>query len=358
MPNTKQTASDIENSLTLRVKTSGDEPSWKLASSPKETPSSGQVSVRLSYAGLNRADLLFSQNRYFIKPGKNSRLGFEGVGVVEKCGPQTSLKPGDRVAICPMSVQPERQGCLASHAIFDESQLLPNPDTLNDAQCAAFWMAYLTAWGGLFDAGRLDPDQRQAEQTVLITAASSSVGIAAMQLAKAKDCKVIATGTQESKFDQIKSLGADLVIKQAKEPHDYERFETEILEATEGKGLDLSFDAVAGPAIRCLLKCARKQGNIVVHGRLDRRPMDIHAGVLMKRQAHIHGFTLDQTLENPEKRQRAIEQLTLAANTGQLSPCIAKEFELADFESAFAYLASNQQLGKVLVNTGANRYTS
>ena len=124
---------------------------------PQQEPAQGEIRLKLTSIGLNRGDLLYTQNRYFIKPSANSRIGFEGAGIVDKIGPntETQFKQGDRVGICPMSFDVSTQGCLADYGIYAHESLILTPDNIDDNEAAAIWMAYFTAWGGLVDAGQL-----------------------------------------------------------------------------------------------------------------------------------------------------------------------------------------------------------
>lgn len=308
-------------------------------------PGAGEVRVKLKSIGLNRADLLYPQGRYFIKPVPNSRIGFEGAGVIDACGPGTHYKVGDKVGICPMTMNVVNQGCLAEYGIYSEQQLLPTPPSVSLDDSGAIWMAYLTAWGGLVDAGGLSSGDH-----VVITAASSSVGIAAIQLCQQLDAISIATTTSEDKAEILRQAGANHVIVQEKGDEGIQHYVDQVNEITNGKGSDLVFDAVAGPATHGLVKASKRGGCIVIHGLLDRRPMDIHAGVLMKRLLTIKGYTLDQTLNEPEIKAKAVEMITNGFDQGILSPTIAKRFDFVDYQNAFQKLTKNQHIGKIVIN--------
>lgn len=328
----------------VRLAKSGSKPELAIDKENLPEPGAGEVRLRMQSVGLNRADLLWQQNRYFSKAGSNAGVGFEGAGIVDATGPDTDIQVGQRFATCPMTIDPNIQGCLADYAVFKANQLIPTPFGLSDADAGAVWMAFLTAWGGLFDAADL-----QAKQSLLVSAASSSVGLAAIQLANQCGAKVMATSTSEAKLETLCSLGADAASLQPQEPDQFEQFDSALERFSAGEGIDLSFDAVAGPAIRCLVKGAKRGGTIVIHGLLDRREMPIHAGVLMKRLLTVKGYTLDQTLDKAQVRQRAITSLSKGFDEQSLRPIIARYFALDDFKEAFSYLASNQQIGKVVI---------
>ena len=211
-------------------------------------------------------------------------------------------------------------------------------------------MAFLTAWGGMIECGSLSKGE-----TVVITAASSSVGLAAIQIAKMLGAKVIATSSHESKSEALIEIGADKVIVLPSKLENealaqgIEHYVNNVKDFTREKGSDLVFDAVAGPASHGLLKASAQGGRIVIQGMLDRRPMDIHAGVLMKRRLSLRGYTLDETLENDHKKRRAIEAISNGFNNKQLKSIIAEKHALSSFDKAFEQLKQNRHIGKIVL---------
>jgi len=338
---------------TLILKSSTNPESLALIESHRSPPKKGEVRIKLTSIGLNRGDLLYTQNRYFIKPDSSSRIGFEGAGIIDNIGPDTdtSFEIGDRVGIAPMGFDVITQGCLAEYGNYPAEALISSPHGLNDKDIGAIWMAYFTAWGGLIDAGNLIKGE-----TVVITAASSSVGIAAIQIANMVGATPIATTTSEDKAQTLTKLGAKHVIIQSKDhktskPTDQiNHYVDEILEYTSNQGSDLVFDAVAGPMSHALIKGSKREGRIIIHGMLDRLPMDIHAGVLMKRLLTLKGYTVDQTLTHNTNKELAINAIRNGFTSKQLKPVIAKHFSLDQFDQAFSYLQSNLQIGKIVIN--------
>jgi len=337
--------------LALILESPNQPESLKLIDCPLPEPKAGQVRVKITSIGLNRGDWLYIQNRYFIKPQINSRIGFEAAGIVDALGPndtssKANFQVGDRVALCPMSFDVHTQGGIAEYGIYDESSLLASPDDIEDDLCGAIWMAYLTAWGGMVEAGGL-----MKGEYAVITAASSSVGIAAIQIANMLDAVSIATTTSEDKSATLKSIGAAHVItqNQANVEETIKHYVDSINTITANLGSHLVFDAVAGPMSHALIKASRREGRIIIHGLLDRRPMDIHAGVLMKRLLTIKGYTLDQTLQDPKQKQAAVSAILDGIKSKQLQPVIAKTFTLNEYQQAFRLLASNSQIGKIVI---------
>lgn len=326
-------------------------------------PDRGEVLVKVTSVGLNRADLLFPQARYFSKPEFPaqklvqaqsqdtpsssdfiSRLGFEGAGIISCVGEGSVYKQGDRVAFLNFDRVSER-GCLAEYAIIPEAKILPTPESVSDELAGSIWVQYLTAWGGLIADGGLKPGQ-----TVTITAASNSVGLACIELAKLQQARVIATTTSDSKFDALYQQGADLVLNLKRS--DYVE---ETNKFTNSEGTDLVFDAIAGPGIRDLIQGSKAQGKIIIQGMLDRRPMDIHAGVLMKRQLTIKGFVIASVLDNPVLLQKATSDIGNGLNSGRLKPLIAQTFTLDNYQQAYQLLESGSHTGKIVILPGKSR---
>jgi len=338
------------HALTLTSSTNPE--SLELVEYPLSDPDKGEVRLKLTSIGLNRGDLLYTQNRYFIKPESGSRLGFEGAGIVEKIGPNTDtqFKVGDRVGVSPMGFDVHHQGCLAEYGNYPIDTLIQSPSGLHDKDTGAIWMAYFTAWGGLIDSGKLIKGE-----TVVITAASSSVGIAAIQIANMIGAIPIATTTSKEKAQTLMKLGAKHVITQASDhkatnPNgQINHYVDKIREYTSNHGSDLVFDAVAGPMSHALIKGSKREGRIIIHGMLDRLPMDIHAGVLMKRLLTLKGYTVDQTLTHKTNKEIAINTIRQGFSTKLLKPVIAKHFSLDQFNQAFSYLRANQHIGKIVI---------
>lgn len=316
-------------------------------------PGANQVRIRFTSMGLNRADLLYCQGRYFFPPLKGTRLGFEGAGIIDKLGSgleHSVYKKGDRVAIMPMSFHLPTQGCFAEYGVYQTDSLIPTPPGISDAASGAIWMAFLTAWGGMISCGKLTKGE-----TVVITAASSSVGIACIQVAKLYGARVIATTSDPGKRPILLEQGADEVIVTPAnlEGDDLDQSNQHYVERvrarTDGKGSDLVFDAVAGPASYALVKASAQGGRIVFQGMLDRRPMNIHAGVLMKRRLTLRGYTLDETLENKQQAKQAIKEISQGFIKKQLKPVIAEIHALSSYPQALDQLKKNQHIGKIVL---------
>jgi len=222
------------------------------------------------------------------------------------------------------------------------------PQNLSVVAGAANWMQYLTPYFALRNLGQLQPGQH-----VLITAASSSVGIAAIELAKAMGAVVLATIRSVDKQQGPFDAGANHVIVS-----DREDIASRVGEITRGKGAEVIFDAVAGPAFEKLGDAAARGGSIIVHGMLGSGPTIFPLIPALVKNLHVHGYTLFNFTGNPsqglpgkpEARTRAVQFLYEALQAGRLKPRIDRVFpSLDEIQDAHRYMESGQQSGKIIV---------
>jgi NADPH:quinone reductase-like Zn-dependent oxidoreductase len=306
---------------------------------PSRQPGAGEVRLRVRAVGLNRAEALFMRGQYFEQPVLPSRIGYEASGTIEAAGP--GVDPGlvgRNVATIP-GFSMSQFGVLGEDAIVSADTLGEYPARLSPAEAAAIWMQYLTAWGGLIAVGRI-----AAADFVLIPAASSSVGLAAIQIAKAEGATAIAATRTSQKRDELLSLGADSVI--ATEEEDLPQ---RVAEITGGKGARVIFDPVAGPFIEQLAIAAAPGGIIVEYGGLSMQPTPFPLRTAMPKGLTIRGFTLQEIRRNPPLLKTAKQYVYERLEDGRFQPKIARTFPLAQSADAYRYLESNAQVGKVVI---------
>jgi NADPH:quinone reductase-like Zn-dependent oxidoreductase len=308
-------------------------------------PGPGEVRVRVTSVGLNRADLLFVQGRYFQKATLPSRVGMEPAGVVERVGAERvgegpRWQPGDRVGVLPSSFDLSAQGGLAEYVTVLAKCLVPTPASLDDRDAAALWMQYLTVWGALRVTAPIE-----SGNFVVITAASSSVGLAAIECVKMFGAIPIATTTSAGKVARLMEHGAAHVINMKDDD-----YPARIKEITAGQGVHVVFDAVGGPGMSEHVRACRQGGVILLYGLLDTRPMDFAPGLLIGKQLRLIGYTIRSLQENPAALARAVSEIGEAVTTGRLRPVVDRRFPLSEVRAAFEHMASNQQFGKLIVN--------
>jgi NADPH:quinone reductase-like Zn-dependent oxidoreductase len=255
----------------------------KIEDAPSLEPGPGEVKLRVEAVGLNRAESMYYHGRYLEQVELPSRIGYEVAGVVEAVG--AGVDPawiGKKTATVP-GYSMNRYGGLGEEAIVPLEVLGEYPATLSPVQGAAIWMQYLTAYGALVTVGGVKPGD-----FVSIPAASSSVGLAAIQIVKAEGATAIAATRTSAKRAELLALGADRVVATGEED-----YVARVGEITGGKGVRLTFDPVGGPFIEKLAAAAAPGGIISAasgvrkfpeHSRLLPRRGDAESGGVRNRQ--------------------------------------------------------------------------
>ncbi len=200
-------------------------------------PAAGEVQIRVQAIGLNRAEIMYRNGQYVIEPEFPARLGYEAAGVVQAVGENVEAFTGDLVSVIP-SFMFNEYGMYGELVNAPVHAVVKHPENLSFEEAAASWMMYVTAYGALVEYGNL-----QAGQNVVIRAASSSVGLAAIQIANMLGAKPIAL-TELPKRDMLLKAGAATVIASAEQD-----MVAEINHATDGMGAHIVFDPVGGPDV-------------------------------------------------------------------------------------------------------------
>ncbi|QCW99434.1 zinc-binding dehydrogenase [Aggregatimonas sangjinii] len=314
------------------------------------TPTENELTVKIKFAGLNRAEELFFQGQYLFQPNSPSLLGLEASGVVEKVGLGVEgFKTGDEVCLTP-NITPTEYGFLGDYILAPVKAVIKKPKSLSFKQAAAVWMTYGTAYANLVLRGGLE---KGANQTVLISAASSGVGTASIQMAKRYDAKVIATTRTSEKKEFLKALGADLVIATEEE-----NLVEAVQEYTQEKGFDIAMDAIAdSDFMGQLIETAAFEAKIVVYGALALNPMpSFPLFPMLIKGVSIQGLHyVFQTLEIEERFKQMKEDLFQGFESKKYVPMVDKIFSLEQIQDAYNYMASNKQKGKILVTTDFGR---
>jgi NADPH:quinone reductase-like Zn-dependent oxidoreductase len=200
-------------------------------------------------------------------------------------------------------------------------------------------MQYLTAWGGLINVGRI-----AKQDFVLVTAASSSVGLAAIQITKEEGAVAIATTRTSKKRKELLVLGADHVIATAEED-----LIARVNEITGGQGARIIFDPVGGPFVEQLAGAVAHHGILIEYGSLSLQPTPFPLGPALHKQLTMRGYTLHEINDDPDLSRTAREYIFDRVADGRFIPKIAKTFPFADTVQAYQYLESNEQIGKVVI---------
>jgi NADPH:quinone reductase-like Zn-dependent oxidoreductase len=308
---------------------------------PAPKPQKDEVLIKVEAIGLNRAEVMFRSGQYLEQPDLPSGLGYEASGTVEEIGPGvTGLKPGDRVSSVP-SFSMRKYQTYGEVALLPAYALAKYPENLSAIEGASIWMQYLTAYG-LIEFGKM-----QKGQYVLITAAASSVGLAAIELANAVGAIPIATTRNQEKAAALTRAGAKFVVNTKAEG-----WVEKVREITGGEGVDLAFDPVAGPELERVAETMRFQGMIFVYGALSPAPTPFPLFAAIGNSLTIRGYTLFSIVQNPDRAEPAKRWVYEQLAQGKLKPIVARTFSLDQIVDAHRYMESNEQIGKIVVTTG------
>jgi NADPH:quinone reductase-like Zn-dependent oxidoreductase len=323
----------------VRFYETGDAEVLKVEESPLVEPREGEVRLKVAAIGLNRAEVMFRQGQYLEAPKLPSRIGYEASGIVDAVGPGVSgIKVGDRVSTIP-SFSVGDYGVYGETAIVPAYAAVPYPELLSPVEGAAIWMQYLTAFGALIEFGHV-----QKGDSVVITAGSSSVGLAAIQVAKSVGAIAIATTRGVGKKAFLIGAGADHVIAT-----DEEDLVARVLAITAGKGANLVFDPVAGPLLGKLADAAAQGATIFEYGALSPVPTTFPLFAALGKGLSVRGYTLFEIVKDPERLARGKQFVYRGLESGSLKPVIDRTFSLENIVEAHRYMESNLQQGKIVV---------
>jgi NADPH:quinone reductase-like Zn-dependent oxidoreductase len=306
---------------------------------PLPEPAAGEVRLRVKAIGLNRAEVMFRMGRYLQSPILPSKLGYEASGVVEAVGPEVDRSwIGKTVSTVPAFPATE-YGVYGEVAIVPAYAIAVYPDGLSYEEGTSIWMQYLTAYGALIHQGHLAKGD-----FVLITAASSSVGIAAIEIAKTEGAIGIAATRTSKKKAELLALGAAHVI--ATEEED---LAARVSEITSGKGARIVFDPIGGKGLEALAAAAATSGIIFEYGALATGPTPFPLFSVLSKQLTVKGYVLFEVVGDPAAFPKAKQYVFDRLASGDLKPRIDKTFALAEIVEAHRYMESNAQIGKIVV---------
>jgi len=306
---------------------------------PLPEPAAGEVRLRVKAIGLNRAEVMFRLGRYLAQPKLPSKLGYEASGIVEAVGPGVDAAwLGKTVSTIP-AFPADQYGVYGEVAIVPVGAIAAYPDSLSYQQGTSIWMQYLTAYGALIHQGHLTKGDY-----VLIAAASSSVGIAAIEIAEAEGAISIATTRTSRKKAELLALGADHVI--ATEEED---LAARVNEITSGKGTRIAFDPVGGKGLEAIAAAAAPGGIIFEYGALAAGPTPYPLFAALGKHLTIKGYTLFEVVADPAAFATAKQYVIGHLASGAFRPRIDRTFPLAQIVDAHRYMESNAQIGKIVV---------
>ncbi|MFI1198495.1 zinc-dependent alcohol dehydrogenase family protein [Streptomyces sp. NPDC020883] len=303
-------------------------------------PGPDEVVIRVEAFGLNRAEVMFRSGNYIESARKfPARLGTEASGVVEAVGAQvTGFAVGDPVSVVP-AFSMNDHGVYGERTIVLAAALVHRPEEIGAVEGAAVWMPYVTAYGALVEVGGM-----RAGDTVVITAASSSVGLAAIQTALRVGAVPIATTRTGAKKKALLAAGAaDVVVT------DEEDVVERVLGLTDGRGAEFVFDAIAGPGVLDLAKVVAPGGTLIEYGALSGETTPYPAFDLGMPALNMRTYTLFETTTDPQRLRRAEAFVASGLRSGAFKPVVDRVFGLEEIADAHRYMEAGAQVGKIVV---------
>ena len=310
---------------------------FQLQEVPEPVPGPDEVLVAVHATALNRADLLQRMGRYPGPPGTRDDVpGLEMAGIVETVGDRVlAWQPGDRVMALLGG------GGYGAKVVVHERLLMPVPPNIDLEQAASIPEVFLTAYDALFTQCELSMGER-----VLIHAAGSGVGTAAIQLAAAQGCRTFGTAGSDEKLARAGELGLNVGIN-----YQHADFAEVIAERTEGAGVHVVLDVIGAPYWEQNLRSLGVRGRMVIVGTMGGAKLEVNLGALMGKRLRVHGTVLRA---RPLEEKAALTQQFVARvlplfQNETVSPIVDRAFPLAEVSEAHRYMETNANFGKIVL---------
>ena len=296
-------------------------------------PNRNEVLIKISFAGINRPDVLQRAGSYMPPPGASDLPGLEASGTIFAIGQNvTNWAIGDEVcALLP-------GGGYAEYAVTQASHCLPVPKGMGLEQAAALPETFFTVWSNVFQRGKLKPHEK-----FLVHGGSSGIGTTAIQLANVFGSEVYATAGTEAKCLVCEELGAKRAINYKKEDF------SDAIKNTGG--VHLILDMVGGVYIEKNIKALVDDGRLVQIAFLQGAKVELNFAQIMTRRLTITGSTLrpQSDLSKAQIASELFRNVWPLLSNGRLKPVINSVFELEDVTSAHLLMESSQHIGKILL---------
>jgi NADPH:quinone reductase-like Zn-dependent oxidoreductase len=303
------------------------------------TPGPNEVRIKVKAIGINRAEAMWRVDDYIERVKFPAGLGYEAAGIVDAVGKDVSgFAVGDDVNVIPSF-------SLNDYATYGEVILVPayavvrQPKALSFTEAASIWMMFVTAYGALIEDAKVTKGD-----FVLIPAASSSVGLAAVQIANYAGATTIALTRTSTKKQQLLDAGAVHVI--ATEEVD---LVGEVMRITNGRGARVAFDPVGGAGFPKLVSALAFGGIIYIYGLLGAGVTPLPVLEMIAKVTTIKAHNISLTSGDETRRKAAIEFVTKGLQAGALKPVIDRTFTFDEMADVHRYLEQSGQFGKIVV---------
>jgi NADPH:quinone reductase-like Zn-dependent oxidoreductase len=322
---------------------------------PVPGPAAGQVLVRIRAASLNYRDLLMVKGGY----GSLARPPFvpvsDGAGEIVEIGPGvTRVKPGDRVVMSffqkwlagpahrldPQAVPDKaplggpHDGALREFGVFDEQGVSVIPDHLSYEEAACLPCAGLTAWSAVVAQATTEPGD------VVVTQGTGGVSVFALQFAKLRGCRVIATSSSEEKIARLKAIGADATINYKTTPE----WGKAARAATGGRGVDQVVEVGGAGTLAQSIRATRFGGTLSMIGVLGGAAGEMPVALIVMNNLRLQGVTVGSRAD--------LDQMLRAIGTARLKPVVDTVFPMENWADAMAHMSAGKHFGKVCIAVG------
>jgi NADPH:quinone reductase-like Zn-dependent oxidoreductase len=302
-------------------------------------PGPGEVRIKVKAIGINRAESMWRLDDYIEPVQFPAGLGYEAAGVVDAVGPDVAgIAVGDQVNVMP-SFSMNQYHTYGEVILVPAHAVVPHPKSLSFAEAASIWMMFVTAYGALIEDAKVGPGD-----FVLIPAASSSVGLAAIQLANYAGATPIALTRTSEKRQQLLDAGAAHVVATAEVD-----LVAEVLRITGGKGARVAFDPVGGPAFPKLISALAFQGTVYLYGALADGVTPLPVLEMIAKMPTIKAHNIWLTSGDETRRKAAVDYVLEGLEAGALKPVIDRAFTFDEMVEVHRHLETNGQFGKIVV---------
>ena len=306
-----------------------------------EVPAPGPTEVRIKVKaiGINRAEAMWRNDAY-IEPVKfPAGLGYEAAGMIDAVGSDVSgFAPGDKVNLIP-SFSMNQYFTYGEVIIAPDYAVVKHPESLSFTEAASTWMMFVTAYGALIEDAKVAKGD-----FVIVPAASSSVGLAAIQIANYAGATSIALTRTSEKRRRLLEAGAGHVIAT-----DEVDLLQEVMRITKGQGARVAFDPVGGPNFAKLISALSFGGIAYIYGALGEGATALPVLEMIAKVITVKAHNIWLTSGDETRRKAAVEFVLKGLETGALKPIIDRTFKFDEIVEAHRYLENNGQFGKIVV---------
>ena len=296
----------------------------------------GEVLIKVHAAGVNRPDVLQRTGNYPVPPGASDLPGLEVAGeIVDGDLAGSGFAKGDKVCALVQG------GGSAEYCAAPVAQCLPVPKGLSMIEAASLPETFFTVYSNIFDRAKLADGE-----TLLVQGGSSGIGVTAIQMATALGHRVFATAGTDDKCRSCESLGAERGIN-----YKTEDFAAVVKSLTDGKGVNVVIDMVAGDYVNREISCLADDGRIVVIALLGGSKGEVNFGEIMRRRLTITGSTLRPRPVSfkQDVAQKLKQRIWPLLESGKIKPVIFKTFPLEQAADAHALMETSTHVGKIML---------